>query len=164
SAGAFTSTKRHDWLQNASLRGDFNLKPLLLTFIVHGAANDSNQNSYDASRTKYVSNFYSYNEIGAGPILNIELPNRFLLFISTDWSRRFYVGRLTQDVNGNYGDSKISQTTWLSMLTLRYPISEHFSAKASFSYLTASSNMAYEAYYRYNYSASTYAFGMEWRL
>ena len=164
SLGAFTTDKRSDWLQNALLRGNFDLKPLLLTFTVHGAANTSNQNSYDAARTKYVADFYSYNEIGAGPMFSVELPSKFMLYLSTDWTRRFYTGRLTQDVNGNYGDSKINQTTWLSMVTVRYPVAEHFFAKASFSYLTASSNMAYEAYYRYNYSANTYAFGMEWRL
>jgi len=164
SMGGFDTEKRHDWLQNASVRGNFDLKPLLLSFTVHGAANSSNQNSYDASRTQYISDFYSYNEIGAGPLLSIELPSRFTFYLSTDWTRRFYTGRLTQDVNGNYGDSKINQTTWLSALTVRYPVSEHFFAKASFSYLTASSNMNYEAYYRYNYSANTYAFGMEWRL
>ena len=160
----FKKDKRADILQNFSLRASRALKPLYLTAAAHFGWLSSNQNSFDSSRTKFIEDFYSYTEIGLAPSMNLIMKNGAQFGFSLAWRRLFYAGRLRQDESGNYGAAKIDQTVWLSSLSARYPVMNRIYARAAYNYQVSSSNMRYEANYRYNYRASTYLAGLEWEF
>ncbi len=160
----FKSDKRADLLQNFSVKASRALKPLYLAAAAHFGWLSSNQNSYDSSRTTFIKDYYSYTEIGLAPSMNFMLKDGTQFGFSLDWRRLYYTGRCRQDESGVYGAAKIDQTVWLSSLTARYPVFKSFYARAAYNYQVSSSNMRYEANYRYNYRASTYLAGLEWEF
>ncbi|MBI4655795.1 MAG: hypothetical protein HY746_03495 [Elusimicrobia bacterium] len=160
----FTSDKRKDLVNAVSFSAVRNIKPVYLRGVFRTTWLSSNQNSYDSSRTKYVDDNYSYLEFYLAPEMSMKLKNESLFSFSTGLKKLYYLGRLVQDASGNYSGSKIHQTSWLSTLSARYPLTNRFFARASYSYQISSSNMKYEAGYRYNYRASNYLLGIEWEF
>lgn len=160
----FKSDKRTDLVQNFTFKLSQNLKPLLLSAGAHFTYMSSNQNSYDSSRTKYIPDYYSYYELGLAPAVTLGLKNGGSLGFAASYKRLYYLGRNKQDVSGNYGKDDIKQDTWLMNIAMRYPLMSRFFAKASYNYQISSSNMRYEANYKYNYRANTYLLGVEWEF
>jgi len=164
SAGSFESDKRSEYAQSWGLKMTRAMKPLFLSLKSNVSWLSSNQNSYDSSRTQYIKDYYSYIELGLAPAMNFNLKNGAQFGLGVEWKRLYYSGRLKQDESGAYGESKINQTVWLSSLFVRYPVYNRFFARASYNYQLSSSNMRYEANYRYNYKADTYLAGVEWEF
>ncbi|HAH32627.1 MAG TPA: hypothetical protein DCL44_09985 [Elusimicrobia bacterium] len=160
----FTSGKRHDLVHSLALKISRDMKPLRLSLNSSASWLNSNQNSYDSSRTKYIKDYYSYIELGLSPAINFNLKDGAQFGLGVDWKRLYYLGRLKQNEGGNYGASKINQTIWLSSLFIRYPLTSNFFIRASYNYQVSSSNMRYEANYRYNYRSNTYLAGVEWEF
>ena len=163
-AALFKSDKRSDLVQNISFKLSQNMKPLLLSARAHMTYMSSNQNSYDSSRTKYIPDYYSYIELGLAPAVTLGLKNGAQFGFTAEYKKLFYQGRLKQDAGGNYSSENTDQDTWLTSLSARYPIMNRFFARASFNYQITSSNMRYEANYKYNYRANTYLLGVEWEF
>ena len=163
--GSFSQKRRYDLEQHFGLNVSRDWKPLRLGLGGSFAWLASNQNSYDASRTRYIDRYYDYLQVSLGPSARFVLKNGGGLAFETGWTQRWYRGRLAQDVDGVYQGSKVRQATWLTSLSARYPIfSRNIFARLELSYHAASSNMMYEADYRYNYQADTYLFGLDWEL
>ncbi|MBI5744493.1 MAG: hypothetical protein HY952_08090 [Elusimicrobia bacterium] len=160
----FKSDKRSDLLQNWNFRVSRALKPVYMSAGARFGWLSSNQNSYDSSRTKYIRDYYSYAELALTPAVTLQLKNGAQFGYGLEWRRLWYLGRLKQDASGNYGGSKVNQTVWLNSLSARYPVYGKIFAKAAYNYQVSSSNMRYEAGYRYNYRASTYLAGVEWEF
>jgi hypothetical protein len=160
----FRSGKRSDLAQNWTYAVSRAFKPLYLSLGARLGWLSSNQNSYDSSRTKFIGDYYSYVDMDLSPSMNVAFKDGAQFGFSLDWRRLYYLGRLKQDASGNYGSSKVNQTVWLSSLTARYPVCASFFARAAYNYQVSSSNMRYEADYRYNYRASTYLAGLEWEF
>ena len=160
----FKTDKRADVIHNLSLSAARTLKPVLLSAALRASWLSSNQNSYDSARTKFIGDYYSYTELGFAPAMSFALKDGTQFGLALDWSHLDYLGRLKQDAAGNYSGSKINQTIWLSSLSARYPVGKKFFARAIYNYQVSSSNMRYEANYRYNYRASAYLLGMEWEF
>jgi len=158
----YTGDKRHDLLQNLTFKLTRNMKPMMLSLGSHFSYLSSNQNSYDASRTKFTRDYYSYLEFGIAPGIAFGFKNGAQFGFSVDYSRLYYLGRLKQDEAGNYSDTKANQDIWLTSLTARYPVMSGFFARASYNYQISNSTMHYEANYKYNYRASTVVMGLEW--
>ncbi len=121
----------------------------------------SNQNNYDAARTKFNENYYGYSEYHAGP----RFAARFFdleLGVSYDYGRRLYADRPIQDASGSYLSDKIRIDTHSINYSFRYPIIYGFSAIAQGVYRRSNSNIAYERTYRYNYVAQHYFLGLSW--
>ena len=160
----FSSDKRSDMIHNLSFTATRTLKPLQLSAKLRGGWLSSNQNSYDSSRTTYIDDYYSYTEVGFAPAMSLALRDGIQFSLALDWRRLAYLGRLCQNAAGAYSASKIHQTLWLSSLSARYPVYKKLFARAVYNYQVSSSNMRYEAGYRYNYRASTYLLGVEWEF
>ncbi|MCX5792088.1 MAG: hypothetical protein NTY45_07720 [Elusimicrobia bacterium] len=160
----FKSDKRADVIQNLNFRATRTLRPLQLSAAARVAYLASNQASYDSSAFKYMSDYYSYVEFGFAPAVNFVFKNGAQFGLTLDWSRLYYLGRLKQDEGGNYFPSKINQTVWLSSLSVRLPVYKKLFTRAVYNYQLSSSNMRYEANYRYNYRANTYLAGLEWEF
>jgi len=160
----FKSDKRSDLVQNWTYSVSRAFKPLYLSLGARVGWLSSNQNSYDFSRTKFIEDYYSYADISLSPSMTVILKGGAQFGYSLEWRRLYYLGRLKQDSSGNYGSSKVNQTVWLSSLSARYPVYKSFYARAAYNYQVSSSNMRYEANYRYNYRASTYLAGIEWEF
>lgn len=122
----------------------------------------SNQNNYDASRTKFNENYYGYSEFHAGPRLAARLFNSLDLGVSYDFGRRLYADRPIQDASGSYLTDKIRIDTHSINYSVRYPILFGISVVAQGVYRRSTSNMAYERTYRYNYTAQHYFAGLSW--
>lgn len=162
--GAFKSDKRRDMTFGLDFKAQKPVKPLDLSFTANLDYLTSNQNSYDAARTKYIEDYYSYFQGEIGPALNFYFKNDSSFGYSLSFKKMYYLGRLAQDASGNYKASKVNQEFWLNSLYLRYPLMKKFFAKAIYSYQASSSNMRYEAGYRYNYRASTWLVGVDWEF
>lgn len=162
--GNFASSKRSDWVQSLSARLSRDFRHLQLAAAARIDSLQSNQNSFDAARTKFVEDSYDYWEFALGPSFTLAFKGGGSLSFDTGWTQRLYGGRLVQDANGAYSGSKIRQTSWLTALSVRYPVLKGLSARLAASTLSAASNMRYEANYRYNYQANTYMLGIEWEL
>ena len=160
----FKSDKRSDLAQNWTYNVSRALKPLYLSVGGRVGWLSSNQNSFDSSRTKFIKNYYSYLDMELSPSMTAVFKDGMQFGFSLDWRRMYYLGRLKQDASGNYGSSKVNQTVWLTALSARYPLFNSFFARAAYNYQVSSSNMRYEANYRYNYRASTYLLGVEWEF
>ncbi len=128
----------------------------------------SNQNSYDAGRTQYISKFYDFYQNSINPSIQlligtVEPKTMFVLYY--DLSFRQYIERLAQDSSGNYSKDKIFQNINTIGLTLKYPLNNLISGlyiKFNTNYRTVSSNMKYERYYKYNYYVTNYFLGFTW--
>ena len=160
----FKSDKRSDLVQNWTFRVSRAMKPVYLAVGARVGWLSSNQSSYDSSRTKYIEDYYSYVDMSVSPSASFVFKNGAQFGVGLDWRRLYYLGRLKQDAAGAYGEGKINQTFWLSSLAVRYPVYQKIFAKAAYNYQVSSSNMRYEANYRYNYRASTYLLGLEWEF
>ncbi|MEI7481763.1 MAG: hypothetical protein WCK75_05375 [Elusimicrobiota bacterium] len=160
----FKADKRSDLVQNITFKLTRNIKPLMLSVGSRVSYLSSNQNSYDASRTKFIEDYYSYVEFGVSPSMNFGFKNGAMFGFSVDYSKLYYLGRLKQDDAGNYSKTKANQDTWLTSLSVRYPVMNRFFARAGYNYQIASSNTRYEANYKYNYRASNYLMGLEWEF
>lgn len=121
----------------------------------------SNQNSYDASRTKYIEDYYGYISFSIYPTVKFNFKNGGNFSYSFSYTRLNYTGRYSQDVNGDYLASKINQNYYLSSLAISYPILKNIYARGIYSYQVVNSNMRYEAGYRYNYDSQSFLLGLE---
>ncbi|NLI10970.1 MAG: hypothetical protein GX447_09495 [Elusimicrobia bacterium] len=162
--GGFKTEKRKDMIAGGGFRWEKPSKNLPLSFDIYLDRQFSNQNSYDASRTKYIEDFYGYAQVSAGPRADFFFKNGSSFGYALNWRKIYYSGRLAQDAAGNYKNDKINQEFWLNSLYFRYPLGKKIFAKISYSYQTSSSNMRYEAGYRYNYSASSLLAGLQWEF
>jgi len=160
--GTFKSDKRTDLVFGLNFKMQKPAKPVNISFMANFDYLNSNQNSYDASRTKYIGDYYSYIEAELSPSINFYFKNKSSFGYTLSFKKLYYLGRLAQDVSGNYKDSKINQEFWLNSLYLKYPIYKNFFAKAIYSYQVSSSNMKYEASYKYNYKANNFLIGIDW--
>ena len=160
----FKSEKRKDMTNTLRYSLWRDAKPLSFALKSHFTYLSSNQNSYDATNSKYTEDFYTYYQIGAGPSTSLNLKNGGLFSMGLNWEKTFYNGRYTQDASGGYRNSKIYQTAWVSRFSLIYPIMKGISLKTAYSYQVSNSNMRYEANYRYNYRASNFLMGLNWEF
>ena len=158
----FESKKRKDLLFSLSSLIENTSKKVYLSLGFSLNYLDSNQNSYDASRTKYISDFYDYISFDISPQIKLNFKKGGYFSYSFNYTRLNYLGRYSQDVNGNYLSSKIKQNFYLSSLNLAYPIVKNLYAKGVYSYQSVDSNMRYEAGYRYNYNSESFLIGVEW--
>lgn len=163
-ASPFKSDKRHDLMQNFSVKASRSLKPLFFSAGARLGWLSSNQGTYDSARQKYMDDYYGYVDLQLSPAVGIALKNGMQFNFNLDWRRVFYTGRLKQGISGDYGSDKVDQTFWLTSISGRYPVANRFYARASYNYQLSTSNMRYEESFRYNYRASTYLLGLEWEF
>ena len=157
--GEYSSDKRKDNFGFFNINFNYPVKPfgkitIISTLSLQYAINNSNQNHYDVERTKYIDNYYGYNEVSVAPQCKFgfnTLPMN--LDITYNISLRQYVDRLVQDQQGNYNNEKINALTQYVSLVLSFPIVENVNGFLQQNYFVSSSNMKYEQVYRYNYNA-----------
>ena len=165
--GSFKDELRKDNAHNFDLGLTLNTGRTSINLIDTIQLYSSNQNSYDAGRTKYIPDFYSFFQNGFSPVLSVYLGKakpykKLSLFL--DVSYRSYSERLSQDSEGNYRDEKIHQNINTVGLGFVYPLerlSKGLSFRVNTNYRTCSSNMKYEENYRYNYYTFNYFAGVE---
>ena len=138
---------------------------LTSVFGVNLAYNGSNQNTFDASRTQFVSDAYSYASYGLGPSFSLawgEAKRPTAVGVSLRYNRLQYLGRLSQQGEGVYtADHQYQDRTHLN-LSYSYPISPGFYLKAQTNFLWVRSNQKYEKTYAYNYTTANYVMGFAW--
>ncbi len=165
--GSFSDALRTDMLN--TLGGSYNLSFSRLRMSIADSIrfHYSNQNSYDAKRTKYIPSHYNFIENLFIPSLTFylgEFEPYTALSLFTEFSNRFYLERLAQNSSGEYLSEKTHQSTQTAGISLNYPLFKGLSAKLTSSYRTTSSNMKYEGNYKYNYSVFNYFLGINWEL
>lgn len=124
--------------------------------------NSSDQNSYDAQRTRFLSQYYNYGEIRVGPSFKLLLGDAkkpIALGLGMGWWYRDYSHRLAQDATGNYLGETIHTTRWMLSSSLNYPMAPNFGLVFNIQYGQSSSNQRYEQSYSYNYKVTNYLFG-----
>lgn len=126
----------------------------------------SNQDNYDASRTRFNPDYYDYSEFSLSPYYAMRLAKKFAATINYDFTRRRYVGRPVQTADGNY--SSTNDRVYIHTHTVgwqfAYPIWKGLSVKVSGSYRVSASNMTYEKAYKYNYESAHYFAGLSYSL
>ncbi|MCX7716767.1 MAG: hypothetical protein N2Z73_05055, partial [Endomicrobia bacterium] len=157
--GEYSSDKRQDVFSMLGVNFNYPVKPAgpttLLTFLsLQYSFNTSNQNHYDVERTKFVKNYYNYNEISFSPRIVFGF-NTVPLKLQCDYSLtcRQYSERLVQNMQGNYQNDKIKSITHYLSLGLSFPLTENFSVFIQQNCAISNSNMKYEQVYKYNYTA-----------
>lgn len=162
SDGSFSSKKRNDLVHLLTFGVAKNLPKIAAALYNSVQYYDSNQNSYDANRTQYNSNYYDFIQNNVTPSLTFNLKNNAKLNLWWDIAYRKYINRPSQDEEGNYKTSEISQVTNTIGLSLTIPVYKSLSLKTAGNYRDSSSNNRYEANYRYNYNTSNYFVGLNW--
>lgn len=128
------------------------------------AALDSDQNNYDASRTKFNENYYDYGELSVGPRLNLRFKEKLSLGLAYQFSTRDYADRPVQAGDGTYKTDAISTDVTTFRASLGYPIVKGLSLQLIGAWQNSDSNMEYETVYRYNFSSSNYFLGLSYQL
>ncbi|NLH39013.1 MAG: hypothetical protein GX445_03005 [Elusimicrobia bacterium] len=164
SLGGFKSDKRNDLLTELGARIEKSDKKVYLGMEFDFRWLNSNQNSYDATRTKYIDDYYSYINFDLTPRIQINLNDKGSFSYSFTYTRLNYIERLAQDVNGNYSGSKIHQNFYINSISLKYKVYENLYARGIYSYQVVDSNMNYEAGYKYDYKSSNFMAGVEWEF
>lgn len=171
--GQFTNHRpygRRDFLQSVAvgvshprhlqmMGADFKLDS---SFGANTSYNTSNQNTYDASFTKFVFDSYSYYNYGFGPALALswgEAKRPSSASFSFSYSKTQYIGRLAQNSSGVYLTDTQWQERYVASLVYAYPIATGFYLKGQTSFLWAGSNQSYEKTYLYNYRTANYMMG-----
>jgi hypothetical protein len=125
---------------------------------------ESDQNNYDAARTRFNPNFYDYGEIAAGPRLHFRFRQKLGLGLSFLYARRDYEDRPVQAADGTYRAGTIASDITTFRFTLSYPLLKGLDVRLQGAVQHADSNMDYETVYRYNYSSSHYFAGLSYQL
>ncbi|MEM4368332.1 MAG: hypothetical protein QXO21_04930, partial [Candidatus Anstonellales archaeon] len=162
----YSSEKRQDITYSVATEISIPIKPLGETTIFSSAElrftdNKSNQNHYDVEHTKFIANFYDYNEFSLSPniVFNFNtVPLNLQLFYNI--ALRKYSQRLKQDSQGEYSNEKINSITQYVSLVLSFPLIEKLNGFVQQNYIVSNSNMKYEQVYRYNYSAYNILIGV----
>jgi len=126
------------------------------------AYNGSNQNTYDASRTQFVGDSYSYYSAGGGPTFRMAWGDKkrpAMASLSMRYHHVAYLGRQAQDGDGIYSGSQQWQDRYLLGLNYAYPIARGFYLKGQTNLLWERSNQNYEKTYAYNYQTANYIMG-----
>ena len=171
--GQYKSNKpygRQDFQQNLSVAVGYP-RPLKLgsrdfrlgyMFSFNASYNGSNQNSYDAARTMFIYDAYSYYSLGGGPSWNIAWGDKkrpASVNVSFLYNHQLYVGRLAQNTDGLYLGSNQWQDRYTLGMANSYPIAKNFNLIAKANFLWATSNQAYEKTYLYSYRTANYMMG-----
>jgi len=168
--GQLVDKGRRDFLQALSLGaaypravGWFGREARFETsFSLSGSYNGSNQNTYDAARTQFVSDSYSYASFTLGPSFTYSWGDRkrpAWTSLGFRYSSTQYLGRLVQDGDGVYQSEHQYQDRYFLGLTYAYPIARGFYLKAQSNFLWARSNQHYEKTYAYNYRTANCMMG-----
>ncbi|MFC1679572.1 hypothetical protein ACFL2T_05120 [Elusimicrobiota bacterium] len=169
-AGALTPSSRHDIMHAVSggvkYPHEFSAKfKAVGSFGVGFAINDSSQNNYDALRTHFVEDYYDYREISVSPGLELKVgdpdwPTTFCMDLNL--AMRSFPGRFIQNEDGAYQGDNLSQTNFMISATASRPIAPRFKVLFNVQHGIARSNQEYEQLYTYNYSATSYLFGLSY--
>lgn len=166
----YSKTKRQDNLSFLNVNLNYPIKPLGKTTIFSSLAiqytvNNSNQNHYDVEHTKFVKDYYDYNETSFSPQIKFAF-NTIPLNLQVNYtiSYRQYIDRLVQDEQGNYKDDKTFVLSQYLSLVLSFPIVENLNGVIQQNYFVSSSNMKYEQVYRYNYNAYNLLVGISYEF
>ncbi len=125
----------------------------------------SNQNGYDASRGRFIAQFYDFTEYRFSPSAKVLIgPARRPVAVSLGLGlkRRTYPHRPTQDGTGAYQGGSLTQTEWTFDGGVDYPVAPRFSLVLRLTRATASSNTRFERHYRYAYEAFNALAGVRW--
>jgi len=122
---------------------------------------DSNQNNYDAKKTQFNSNYYSYRDISNSSNFNFLVGSLPYIFSSGfSYVRRNYSDRPVQDLNGNYGSGTVHLNEYYANFSFTMPLNKFFKFQLLSNFGWSRSNMKYEKTYRYNYHTFTYLAGI----
>ncbi len=166
SDGSFSSDKRIDIINTLIAGLEYKFKRTAIELGNETRFFNSNQNSFDANVAKFIKNFYSYYSTEFSPGVSLYLGTGSSLSRLKLWWKielKHYISRLSQDTNANYLTEKVGQTDNGFGISYRYPVMENFFVTAEFNRRTVSSNMKYEANYKYNYTVSNYFLGINWQ-
>ncbi|MFA6030146.1 MAG: hypothetical protein WC969_09850 [Elusimicrobiota bacterium] len=169
-SGLFSTDKRADYRTDlsASLRSPVELGldlRAVLAGSLSAASLISNQNSYDARRTRFLSQYYNYLQVGVGGSVRIDWGDErqpVSAALSLALSRRTYPHRSVQDASGTYQGETLRQNTWSLGADLRYPMAPHFALLFELEHGRTTSNYGYAQFYRYDYAATDYLFGLQY--
>ncbi|MBI4051804.1 MAG: hypothetical protein HY400_04795, partial [Elusimicrobia bacterium] len=171
-AGAFTSSLRKDRTQSGRFSWKFPYRwgatrKGTLGLGLGATLVSSNQNNYDATNTLFIADYYNYSEFKIEPAGEIswtpsEKQKPVSLKLSMAGYYRRYSSRPAQGPTGIYLSEKIHQITGSVNLSLHYPMAPHLGLLFNFQYAKAGSNMEFEQFYKYNYSAANYLFGFHY--
>lgn len=168
-SGLLSNIEREDTLTGGSLNlermFDTPKNTKLIASVHYGFASlDSNQNHYDARLTEFVGNFYDYDQhtVGSQLTLGFGKLEQGPMTIETgfSYSRRNYGSRVIQDVDGNYLSDKLYINESSFNLGFGFPLTKNFRLRSTATFGRSKSNNDYETLYRYNYSNSSYLFGV----
>lgn len=140
---------------------------LLGTLDFTGAYTSSNQNSFDATQTRFIPYYYNFGQVSVAPGVRFVLgPVKQATVVglsATYWYRR-YPYRNTQDPgSGAYQDGTSTHMhNWMLNATATYPMAPHFSLVFNVQHGRAQSNQSFQQFYRYNYTTTNYLFGFSY--
>ncbi len=164
--GEYSSEKRKDSCGMFGVNLVYPIKPLGSTSIFSSLGlqyyiNTSNQSHYDVERTKFIKDYYNYNEFSILPQLNFAF-NTIPMNLQLSYNVYFrqYSDRPIQDKEGNYLDDKTNSLTQYISMILSFPLIEKLNGFVQQNYVISSSNMKYEQVYRYNYNAYNIMVGL----
>ncbi|MBI5209456.1 MAG: hypothetical protein HY927_05715 [Elusimicrobia bacterium] len=132
------------------------------TMGVTAGHNGSNQNSFDAARTQFIHDAYSYYSFGVGPNWSVAWGDKkrpSSVNLSFQFNHQQYTGRLAQNSEGVYTGSNQWQDRYIASLGQSYPIATGFNLVARANFLWAASNQAMEKTYLYTYRTANYMMG-----
>ena len=170
SRGQLGTATRQDFLQTFSASAG-SPKPVTLfgepcrldsSLGVNFALNLSNQNTFDATQTKFIANSYSYIDIGVGPSAVLTWGDKkkpASIAANLRYDRTMYLGRQAQDGGGLYTGATQIQDHYGLGLDYRYPIAPQLYLKAQANVLFVRSNNHFETTYSYNYTTENYLLG-----
>jgi hypothetical protein len=169
-SGLLSGTNRSDTLTTLSagarMPHEYNLDLRVLGAVEASVAlQRSNQNGYDASRGRFISQFHDFTELGLTPSVKVLAgpPRRPLaVTLGLGWKRRSYPHRPAQDGAGAYTGAPLRQTTWSFDGSVSYPVAPRFSLLFTLSRVSATSNQRFERYFRWSYEALNALAGLRW--
>ncbi|MEW6557404.1 MAG: hypothetical protein AB1349_08630 [Elusimicrobiota bacterium] len=169
----YSSTNRYDLINSLGLNLAYPLKEFkLLKMRIKTLSglnydftyNYSNQNYWERTTLMYIGGYYNYLENNIGPSFTFYFsPYLMGLTLSYEFSLRNYLNRPLQTVSGIYGEDKINQKKHTISVRTDLPIYKRLSGYALFNWQKVISNMEYEQYYKYNYTAGYYLAGLTYK-
>ncbi len=168
-SGNLKADTRNDSVQSLTLQGTWPLwageSKRLISALAYGWTQVfSDQNSYDAGKTRFLPNYYAY--------VQQSLSNHWALLVGDEnpWSINFittlgrqgYRDRPQQDSVGNYGASD-TQVDFLNVgLGFGYPIAKGFQLRGQVDLGWSDSNNTYSQVYQYHYHTASYLVGFSY--
>ncbi len=158
----YTGTLQQDKIFTLRLSGGYSWKILTFSpeFTLGSRASNQNYQHFDnitsTTPVAFFSNYYSYSQFSIAFPISLQLGKKWEFFTGWEQETKSYADRPARDADGNFLSDKQSNVSQYTSLGFNYHPNDVTTTTFYYISQNSSSNMKFEKYFPYNFTASSF--------